>query len=490
MKKAAIVISFIVGVIAVCLGVFGGYYLWASSLPNVYENTYYAALVDKVHYLKEKKDQKKIVLVGGSNVAFGFDSELLENEFPDYQVANFGLYAALGTKIMMDLALPYVGEGDLVFLLPEANAQSMSLFFSPVDTWKAIEDDTEIYDLLPDDNKKQMQGNYFAYIDEKKDFDAPIPGSGVYQRSNFNDRLDFEYIIDGISQRAQNMMSQHYDPSMTVDFESQLFDEAFVSYANEYAEKLSKRGASIYFGFSPVNEFGAVNGDEENLTAYYWSLREAFSFPAVGNPAEYIIDPHYFFDSNFHLNDSGAILRTKLLADDIYRDVFGLAKQADIDIPEEPDYPDIVIGEDSPEAEYFELAENTTGYSIVKVKDEYADMAEISLPMYLNGKVINHISASAFAYCPNLEQIILPRTITSIDNGAFASSYKLSRVILLYDDPSKVQVDFTGGLVDGVVSGFKFLVPESGYAAFVTDYYWGPYNDYIESYEDGIYEKL
>ena len=175
------------------------------------------------------------------------------------------------------------------------------------------------------------------------------------------------------------MMSQHYDPSMTVDFESQLFDEAFVSYANEYAEKLSKRGASIYFGFSPVNELGAVNGDEENLTAYYWSLREAFSFPAVGNPAEYIIDPHYFFDSNFHLNDSGAILRTKLLADDIYRDVFGLAKQADIDIPEEPDYPDIVIGEDSPEAEYFELAENTTGYSIVKVKDSFPVFVESNL---------------------------------------------------------------------------------------------------------------
>ena len=487
-KKLALVIGFPLLVAAVVCSVFGGYYLWSTTLPNVYENTYYAALVDKFDYLKSKADKKKIVLVGGSNVAFGFNSELLEKEFPEYDVVNFGLYAGLGTKIMMDLALPFVGEGDMVFLIPETNSQSMSLYFSPVSTWKAIETERGIYDYLPSDNQSSMQGNYFNYINEKKEFSEPIPGSGIYQRKNFNDHFDFEYLDDeGNSLRSQNTMSQHYDPSMTIDFKSELLNESFSKYANEYNRLVAQKGAKLYFEFSPMNELGVENADLESLSNFYWLLRESFDFPVIGNPEEYVIDPHYFFDSNFHLNDAGAIYRTKILADDIYRDIFSLAKTSSIIVPDEPPYPDIIIGEDSESVKYFELSENKTGYTLSKVKDEYSNLENLGIPMYFNGKIINMVGANCFSNCTNLQEIILPKTITSISNGAFANVYKLDTVVLLYSDPNKITVDFTGGLVEGTLDTFKFLVPESGYSAYATDYYWGPYNKYIETYPDGMY---
>ena len=63
---------------------------------------------------------KKIVIVGGSSVAFGFDSQKIEQAFPGYKVVNFGLYADLGTKVMLDLSEDHISEGDIVIVARNA----------------------------------------------------------------------------------------------------------------------------------------------------------------------------------------------------------------------------------------------------------------------------------------------------------------------------------------------------------------------------------
>ena len=71
--------------------------------PNQYNNTYLAEFNDKYSRLNNV-DGQKIVFVGGSSLPFGLRSDLLEEQFPDYKVVNFGLYATLGTKFMMDMS--------------------------------------------------------------------------------------------------------------------------------------------------------------------------------------------------------------------------------------------------------------------------------------------------------------------------------------------------------------------------------------------------
>ena len=175
------------------LSPFGVFVLYGSNQPHIYSKTYYAALVDKVNYLESVKTEKKIILVGGSNVAFGFNSELLENEFPEYKVVNFGLYAMLGTKIMMDLALDYINDGDLVFVIPEINSQSTSLYFNAESTLKALEDDMNIIKKLPKDNRDAVIGSYFDFVKERKKIKEVIIPKGVYQRDNFNQYGDVFY---------------------------------------------------------------------------------------------------------------------------------------------------------------------------------------------------------------------------------------------------------------------------------------------------------
>ncbi len=482
MKKAVKLLIYLVGIVIVVIGVFGSYLLWSFSLPAIYENTYYAALVDKVDLLERHKSDKKIILIGGSNVAFGFNSGLLESEFPEYKVINFGLYANLGTKLMMDLAKDYIGAGDKVFLIPETNKQSMSLYFSPVNTWKAIETQMSLYKKLPADNKELMRGNYFAYINEKKSFKEVLPGTGIYQRNNFNEYMDFEYIEEGESLRVQNQMAQRFDPTMLIDYSSALFDYEFFDYANDYNYYVNKQGAKMYFAFCPINALAITNYNEADITNFYWDLRAYLDFPVIGNPFDYHIAANYFFDSNFHLNDAGAILRTRILANDIYRDVLKKEIEASIAIPEVPKFPDVVMGEDSEETKYFNYKENETGYTLTSIKTEYLHLDTIVLPKFLNGKTFNTIGTGCFEHSENLEILVLPKTITVLENGSFKNNHKLMSVKILYDDPTKIQVDYLGGVTEGVLEGFKILVPEHSRLNFMTDYYWSAYSAYFEGY--------
>ena len=100
----------------------------------------------------------------------------------------------------------------------------------------------------------------------------------------------------------------------------------------------------------------------------------------------------------------------------------------------------------------------------------------------LNGKSFNTIAENAFANCDKITSLTLPKTITSLMNGAFANSYKLASIEILYSDPSKIQVDYQGGMTNGVVDGFKIYVPNEGKLAYMTDYYWSVYSSYFIGY--------
>lgn len=86
------------------------------ALPAVYDDTFVGELSEKYDRLCSI-ESKKIVIVGGSSTAFGLDSRMIEDEL-GYEVVNFGLYADLGTKLMMDLSRASVNEGDIFILAP------------------------------------------------------------------------------------------------------------------------------------------------------------------------------------------------------------------------------------------------------------------------------------------------------------------------------------------------------------------------------------
>ena len=80
----------------------------------VIERNYFAAFGDKQARL-ESTPAPRLILAGGSGMAFGLDSGRLEAEL-GRPVVNMGLHVALGVEFQLNALRPYLREGDVVLL--------------------------------------------------------------------------------------------------------------------------------------------------------------------------------------------------------------------------------------------------------------------------------------------------------------------------------------------------------------------------------------
>jgi len=88
--------------------------------PSRSQDEYVAALIDKDELLGSTLGPR-FLFVGGSNLAFGLDSTMVE-EAAGLPVVNCGLHANLGLQFMLNRARIHLTEGDIVVLCPEYDA--------------------------------------------------------------------------------------------------------------------------------------------------------------------------------------------------------------------------------------------------------------------------------------------------------------------------------------------------------------------------------
>ena len=282
--------------------------LWAlpiagAALPgDCHENDFTAAVVDKYDRLNEL-DGKKIVFVGGSSLPFGLKCRLIEEEI-GYKAVDFGVYAAIGTVVMMDLSLSGIGEGDLVILAPETDPQLYSDFFTPRLFRTSIGDRTDLLDTLSPSRRKEAARAYYPVLyDRIKDRNkAQVPATETYARSSFNEYGDLTTV------RKRNRMSGGVDLSKTVSL-NVLNNQGFFDEVNDYAKKVRDKGATLLFWFPPINS-AAVRFSDQEAESFTALLKSKLDCQLLGSVTDTVYDPVYFYDTNYHLNDEGAKMHT------------------------------------------------------------------------------------------------------------------------------------------------------------------------------------
>ena len=440
-------------------------------LPAEYGETFVGILDEKFDRLNSIEGEK-IVVVGGSSVAFGLDSALLE-EYTGMPVVNFGLYASLGTKLMLDLSLSGIGEGDIVIVAPEMNSETLSLFFNAGTAWRAIEGDFSMLRYIAKENRPAMAGALFGYsVDKLK---AALSGGiefndKVYTSANFNEYGDFANY-----KRSRNVMPLGYDPNTELALDPKMLGDeflAFADYLNEYTAKCSELGATVYFSFSPMNERACADyaDNTEALSELYDFLSDAFDCKIISIPEDYILDAGYFFDTNFHLNDAGVMVRTIRLARDIRLEV-GITAGILDDEPKpgyvpslDPDYD----GYDENEKYFtFELQENGM-YSVTGLTAEGRLMAELTVPLGYEGRKVFSIAEGAFKDS-GLETLIITEdsNLIMLENGAFSGASKLTSLYVCKSSATSITPPAS---FSGVAKSFTVYIPEG--SDFKYDYYW------------------
>ncbi len=455
--------------IAVIISPFVFVLISAISMPPCYQNTFVGALDEKVERLNSIKGEK-IVIIGGSSAAFGIDSALIE-KYTDMPVVNFGLYASLGTKLMLDLSRSAIGEGDIVVVAPELDRQTLSLYFNSETTLQAFDGNFSMLKGIRADNIFALLSGMWKFAADKRELiknGIPDP-DGVYNANNFNEYGDLVY------KRPQNEMQFYYDPNVMIDPNPEILSSEFIDYLNDYTSYCKMRGAKVYYSFAPMNERGFVGGyDSLKLLDLADHIGSELDAAVISRATDYVYDAGYFYDTNFHLNDAGVRLHTVNLIKDILLEL-GIPKLVDEEIPDPPKLPfvDVIFESEDENAGFFtyERLENG-GYRITGLSESGKTQRELTLPLGYNGYKVITVGKAAFSGSL-LEKLVIPKNtnIRNLEALSFSGADKLSELWIYY--PTEADIlpppDFTG-----VASGFKVHIPEG--SSYDTGYYWSERN--------------
>ena len=416
-----IMISTLLTILAASPFFLGGFWL-----PVHYRDTFLGEFPFKYHRLCDIQG-KKIVILGGSGMAFGVDCGLLEENMPGYQAVNMGMYADLGTKFVMDIAWKHLQEGDIALIAPEQNEHALSLRLGGLSAWRAMDGHWSILKDVKRDDLGILIGALPGFSMEKwrYAFSGTEPeGEGIYARSSFNSYGDIESPL-----ALANQMPDLYDPDMPVTYDSSVIEEDFISYLCRFARSAEKKGAKVYFAFCPVNRL-AVRG-EESPDNFYEYLEERLCFPLLGDPGNSVMEAEWFYDTNFHLNQAGRTLYTRQLIRDL-KALRGITSATLISVPPKPK------------------------------------------PAFLKGTVI---SAGQWAGNEEVTSIDIPADVIRIEDYAFSGCTHLRKIFLKGSSPSRIQVG--EHLLDGTKA--DLYVPSQSLSAYRSDYRFSRYAGRIQA---------
>jgi len=285
---------------------------------HVYGKTFDSALADRYMRLVNTEG-KRIILVAGSSGSFGLNSNLLAEHYPDYEIINFSGSYLYGIAPMLFYVSENIHPGDVVIFAPEyyktMYANSLS---SEMANWIYLESNYNMLDDLDLQRvRKSILDTFVTFLDERRGI-LPKTKSphGVYNRSAFNEYGDLA------SPRTKKKDSNASTPDLDI------IGPACVQNFTEVSRLIAERGGTCLFSFPPVSS-GDSSAErlKDSYDVFTKTLTEAFSeaqCTVISNAADYIFPADAFYDSRYHMNSEGAILRTNQLIADL--DAYGLGQ--------------------------------------------------------------------------------------------------------------------------------------------------------------------
>ncbi len=284
-----------------------------------YRDNYLAAIVDK-NELLANTPSPKIIIVGGSNAAFGFDSKAI-SEATQMPVVNMGIQGSLGLRFALNDIKPYIHEGDIVLISPEyhnlvdqlhgGDVLSYVLVFYPqgITNISSFHDAFEVIKAFPNVHTTAIKTTLDLQIREHCDFLCRID-EDVYYREAFNP-VNGDIMTNQARRSSDSDFQFNFPWSVPNPILNQSVD--FLNQFNVYVESQNARMLFIY----PSISSNFTDSIHDKLIATSQYLTENLDFPVLGSLDDSIFAKKFMFDTEFHLNDVGREIRTKTVIRDL-----------------------------------------------------------------------------------------------------------------------------------------------------------------------------
>jgi len=292
-----------------------GYALMHRYQPT-HPNHYIAATSAKEHRLATAPSPK-IVLIGGSNLAFGPDSSEISRVF-GMPVVNMGLHGALLLDFHMNQTDGGLRKGDIIVISPEIH----SSFTEKESNWFQmqfmIEQDRSMIfhfskDVLMDLSDMGLQ--YPNHVLRNRTF-KPTP-QWPYTADSFNE-------VGDISALSDIFTAQEY----------QITNYRFVRYhasraiqsVNAMTKRWEDRGVTVLFTWPSIWQEMYDRSPDQYDKLEEFAKTHLDTTPILGIK-ESLLPAEQFWNTPYHLNSRGRESRTKLLIDAMRKHLVPVTKE-------------------------------------------------------------------------------------------------------------------------------------------------------------------
>ncbi len=254
------------------------------------------------HQALEGQPSPRLILVGGSSVMMGVDSQYLDDMTP-YHPVNLGLVSGLRLQFLLNevdeirpgdlivLALEYQNyverypqKRDLSLLLDVLEQRPESRRYLDRHHWKALLDEGALNHLglllrraLSSDPRGSMLEHYNGYGDALWHREAqPVPGK----------KLPFH---------VRHLKAEQLDDSIQA--------------LNEFHLKVQAARATVVIAYPPVPK-DTYHAIEESLELIHAELENRCTIPILGHPKETRFPLECFFDDGYHLLGDAILFHT------------------------------------------------------------------------------------------------------------------------------------------------------------------------------------
>lgn len=289
----------------------------------VYSGTYFDAFSDKMDWLKSLQTQKKIVLFSGSSGRFGYDSPLIREAFPSYQVADMGVYAYTNARLQLDLIRLFMKKDDVLLSAPEFDATAMQFCTSNAFDryfYAMVESDYDLLTLLDATLYSHIFSSYTDYAAVKEGMDAK---SYFLSPRNFDDEgnpiayptyNDYGDYTLKRPNSAQDVLQAYAYCAYT----REAIPLTYVQSLNAEYQRFAEQEITVFFSYTPRNWSSlTAQSTKEKRAELDNFLQTSIGVKVISNLEDYLFSGIYFYKVDSHLSSEGAKIRTRKIISDL-----------------------------------------------------------------------------------------------------------------------------------------------------------------------------
>lgn len=264
-------------------------------------------------YQKEKlfklKNKNRIILVGGSNLAFGINSKKIHDSLNLFPI-NTSIGAGLGLDFMMNDVIEKIQKNDIVLLVPEYHHFFKDFAFGECNNGEELARMVIDVDKTALINIDKIQIKYILKYLPVLSLSKFKPNE-YFLSDNKNESNQYNYFGDEIG--------HWYLPPLKFNIEKR-FNMKELNYNILYKIKIFQRkvkqiGAKLAISF-PCYQESSYNKSVEEIN-YIHKLFIKNNFSVISLPETFKMENQYMYDTPYHLIKKGVEIRTNHLIKDL-----------------------------------------------------------------------------------------------------------------------------------------------------------------------------